>query len=348
MRAQPRRGRGTHWMDVARLGIRLAREAVDEGGREGDALWRSRSPRRSTRPAGGERSISSAGCSRTSRPDLILLETLTLIRDPRRSRPWSAARDRASGVAELPPLPPRRLRRLRPALGPAGGRPVRPRRPPLRGDGRRRAAHQLPAGRPRSRDAVLAARLHRHAARRVPEPRLPRGAGWRFDDAIGPEEYAAAGAAPGGRRARRSSAAAAASAPTTSRRRARRCRHEAGPRAPAGERRDRPATARGRSAAPRPVARRAGPRRCSRCRSPSSRSTRASSRRPRAATSSGSTCSATGSAPASAASTSAAAAASSPSSWRSTAPPASTPSTSTATPSPTRWPTPSATASPTA
>ena len=83
MRASPGSAEVTHWMDVARLGIRLAREAVRRG-RSGrpTALWRSRSPKRSTRPAGGERSISSAGVFEDQPPDLILLETLTLIRDP--------------------------------------------------------------------------------------------------------------------------------------------------------------------------------------------------------------------------------------------------------------------------
>jgi methionine synthase I (cobalamin-dependent) len=50
-------------------------------------------------------------------PDLVLLETMTLVRDgltfAASRRSWRAA----SRLGELPPLPPRRLRRLRPALG---------------------------------------------------------------------------------------------------------------------------------------------------------------------------------------------------------------------------------------
>ncbi len=86
-----------------------------------------------------------------------------------------AAGHRPAGVAELPPLPARGVRRLRRALGRSRGRLLRARRAALRGDGRGRARAQLhPAG-SRRRDALVAARLHRHAARRVPQPRLPVG-----------------------------------------------------------------------------------------------------------------------------------------------------------------------------
>ena len=88
----------------------------------------------------------------------------------------AAARDRAAGVALVPPLPTRRLRRLRTALGAARGRSLRPRRTAVRADGRRGAAHQLPSGRARPRDAPVAPRLHEPAARRLPEPRPPRRA----------------------------------------------------------------------------------------------------------------------------------------------------------------------------
>ncbi len=84
-----------------------------------------------------------------------------------------AARHRASRVAELPSLPSRRLRGLRRALGRPGGRRVWSRCTSFRGDGRRRARHQLHPARPRPGDAVVAAGLHRSAARRLPEPRLP-------------------------------------------------------------------------------------------------------------------------------------------------------------------------------
>ena len=82
MRASPGSAEVTHWMDVARLGIRLAREAVREGDREG----------RCAVAFAISEEVNSAGRRGTldllSRvfedqpPDLILLETLTLIRDP--------------------------------------------------------------------------------------------------------------------------------------------------------------------------------------------------------------------------------------------------------------------------
>ena len=125
----------------------------------------------------------------------------------------AAAGDRDPAVVELPPLPPRRVRRVRPALGRARGRRVRPRRGALRDARDRRAADQLPAARPRAGDARLAARLHRPAARRLPEPRLPV----RRRLALGLARSAGTSTPSwpwaGGPRARRSSAAAAASAP---------------------------------------------------------------------------------------------------------------------------------------
>ncbi len=122
----------------------------------------------------------------------------------------AAARDGAAGLALVPPLPPRRVRRLRTALGPARGRPVRPRGAPLRGDGRRGADDQLPARRPRAGHRLVAARLHRAAARRLPEPRPSRrGRAGGSTTRSGPRRTPSSRAA-GARRARRSSAAAAA------------------------------------------------------------------------------------------------------------------------------------------
>ncbi len=102
----------------------------------------------------------------------------------------ATARDGSARLALLQALPARGVRRLRPALGPARGRPLRPCRTAVRADGGRGAADQLPAGRPRGRDDPVAARLHRVAAWRVPEPRASRRREWRFDERIGPAEYA--------------------------------------------------------------------------------------------------------------------------------------------------------------
>ena len=167
----------SHWIDIARLGIQLARKATIEAGRERRrAPSRSRSPRRSTRRAGAQTIELLARMFADDPPDMLLLETLTLIREPQTYEMVELLLETGpAGVALVPALPPRRVRRLRPALGPAGGRPVRPRRAPLRGDGRRGAADQLPAGRPRAGHRLVAARLHRAAARRVPEPRPSRG-----------------------------------------------------------------------------------------------------------------------------------------------------------------------------
>ena len=174
-----RSGPGTpeteHWMDVARLGIGLARRGVEEAGRAGEcAVAFAISEEVNTDERRGTIELLSRVFEEEP-PDLILLETLTLdpravdLRDHR-----APARDRTSRLALVPALPARRLRRLRPALGTARGRPLRAVRAPLRGDGRRRDPHQLPARRPRPRDDRVAARLHRHAARRLPEPRPPR------------------------------------------------------------------------------------------------------------------------------------------------------------------------------
>ena len=80
-------------------------------------------------------------------PDLVLLETMSLIRELTLPSGPGARRQRLPGLAQLPPLPPRPLRRLRRALGRPRGRPLRPRGAPLRGDGRCRAARST-ASRP--------------------------------------------------------------------------------------------------------------------------------------------------------------------------------------------------------
>ena len=82
LRTGPGNGDALHWMDVARLGIRLARRAVEEGGRVDDCAVafaiseEVNSPQR----RGTLELLSSVFADEP--PDLILLETLTLIRDP--------------------------------------------------------------------------------------------------------------------------------------------------------------------------------------------------------------------------------------------------------------------------
>ena len=126
-------------------------------------------------------------------PDLILLETLTLIRDPLTFETVEGLLATGpAGLAQLPSLSPRRLRRLRPALGPARGRPVRP-----GGDGASRSmgvgallinclpVDHVPGMLPWLRDFTdLPLGVYPNLGY------LGRGR-WRFDDRIGPEEYAA-------------------------------------------------------------------------------------------------------------------------------------------------------------
>ena len=103
----------------------------------------SRSPRKSTRRAVARRSSCWRACSRTARRHAAAGDPHA---DPRPGHvDGGAVRDRAAGVALLPALPPRRVRRLRAALGPAGGRPLRPRGQALRADRHRCPADQLPA-----------------------------------------------------------------------------------------------------------------------------------------------------------------------------------------------------------
>jgi S-methylmethionine-dependent homocysteine/selenocysteine methylase/SAM-dependent methyltransferase len=82
MRASPGRTELAHWMDIARRGIQLARDAIHEGGRENDCAV----------AFAISEEVNSAGRKGTldlltrvwaeEPPDLILLETLTLIREP--------------------------------------------------------------------------------------------------------------------------------------------------------------------------------------------------------------------------------------------------------------------------
>ena len=169
-------GVATHWMDVARSGIRLARQAIDEAGRSGEcAVAFSLNG-----DVDSADKLSTLGLLarvfEDEAPDLLLLETMSLLREGLQLRSRRGCnRDRATGVAQLSALPSRRLRRLRAALGRTRGGRVRSGGAAFRAAGRRRAPDQLPAGRSPRRDAAVAARLHRPAARRVSEPRLRRG-----------------------------------------------------------------------------------------------------------------------------------------------------------------------------
>ncbi len=71
-----------HWMDVARLGIRLARQAIDEQGRAGDCAVAFAISEEVNSPERQGTIELLARVFERDPPDLILLETLTLVRDP--------------------------------------------------------------------------------------------------------------------------------------------------------------------------------------------------------------------------------------------------------------------------
>ena len=132
-------------MDVARQGVRLAREAIAEAGRDGEVAVAFSLNGDLDAPDGAETIRLLGRAWETDPPDIILLETLSLVRDSTYDTVDAPAGDRHPGLAELPALPARGVRDLRRALGRAGGGRVRPRRAPLRAAGRRCAAHQLHA-----------------------------------------------------------------------------------------------------------------------------------------------------------------------------------------------------------
>ena len=141
LRQGPGGGATAHWMDVARLGIRLARRAVEEGDRVDDCAvaFAISEEVNSSQRRGTLELLGSVFAEEP--PDLILLETLTLVRDPEIFETVRVApRDRASGLALVPALPPRRLRGVRSALGPSRRRSLRAGGAAVRGDGRRCAA----------------------------------------------------------------------------------------------------------------------------------------------------------------------------------------------------------------
>ena len=71
-----------HWMDVARLGIRLARQAVDEQGRSDECAVAFTISEEVNSPERQGTIELLARIFEHDPPDLVLLETLTLVRDP--------------------------------------------------------------------------------------------------------------------------------------------------------------------------------------------------------------------------------------------------------------------------
>ena len=82
MRASPGRTELTHWMDVARLGVRLARQAIQDAGRDRECAVAFAISEEVNSPERRGTLDLLARVFEDEPPDLILLETLTLIRDP--------------------------------------------------------------------------------------------------------------------------------------------------------------------------------------------------------------------------------------------------------------------------
>jgi S-methylmethionine-dependent homocysteine/selenocysteine methylase/SAM-dependent methyltransferase len=82
LRTGPGDNSASHWMDVARLGVSLARRAVDEAGRTGDcAVAFTISEEANSASRRGTIELL-ARVFDEEPPDVVLLETLTLIREP--------------------------------------------------------------------------------------------------------------------------------------------------------------------------------------------------------------------------------------------------------------------------
>jgi S-methylmethionine-dependent homocysteine/selenocysteine methylase/SAM-dependent methyltransferase len=75
-------GTVVHWMDIARLGVRLARRAVEEGGRSAECAVAFTISEEVNSPQRRGTIDLLPRVFEEDPPDLILLETLTLIRDP--------------------------------------------------------------------------------------------------------------------------------------------------------------------------------------------------------------------------------------------------------------------------
>jgi S-methylmethionine-dependent homocysteine/selenocysteine methylase/SAM-dependent methyltransferase len=81
-RVGPGSADSSHWLDVARLGIQLARQAVEHEGRTGECAVAFATSEDVTSDRQRETVALLARVFQEDPPDLILLETLTLIRDP--------------------------------------------------------------------------------------------------------------------------------------------------------------------------------------------------------------------------------------------------------------------------
>ena len=158
-----------HWMDVARLGVRLAREAVEEDAGNRAVAFSLNGDISSSQDLDRLQLLGRA--FEKDPPDLVLMETMSLIRD--------GLTFPAVQIMLQTGLPVwLSFRRCRQGVcgvfgqhwgGPEGdlfGRAANP-LPAARGGS---PAHQLPACRPRSRHVVLAARLYRYAAGSVSQP----------------------------------------------------------------------------------------------------------------------------------------------------------------------------------
>ncbi|MFN8221627.1 MAG: homocysteine S-methyltransferase family protein [Gaiellales bacterium] len=77
-----RPGEGSHWMDAARLAVRLARTAIDEGGRGGECAVAFAISEEVNSPERRGTVDLLARALADEPPDLILLETMTLLREP--------------------------------------------------------------------------------------------------------------------------------------------------------------------------------------------------------------------------------------------------------------------------
>jgi S-methylmethionine-dependent homocysteine/selenocysteine methylase/SAM-dependent methyltransferase len=71
-----------HWLDVARLGIRLARQGIEDEGKAGECAVAFAISEEVNSPARQETVALLARAFEEDPPDLLLLETLTLVRDP--------------------------------------------------------------------------------------------------------------------------------------------------------------------------------------------------------------------------------------------------------------------------
>ena len=192
MRETPRVAEAQHWMDLARSAVRLARQAIDEAGRTGECAVAFAISEEANSPARRETLELLGRALADDPPDLVLMETLTLVRDPETYETVQLLLETGlPRVALVPALPARRLRRPGPALGPSRGRPLRPRGAPVRGDGHRRAARQLPSRRARGGDDLVAPRLHERCPSACTRTwACSRGASGASTTTIGPEEYA--------------------------------------------------------------------------------------------------------------------------------------------------------------